>query len=115
MILDWSKGGMSIFEGWGLGWVFRRRPSALACRAARQHRSMSLVPVSNSSLAPRQANKVLRQCTTMSCTFHLGFSLGCFRLAVWIVAGFGVLRSREDTAFGLADVLVLRLGAGLAS
>ena len=48
----------------------------MACRAARQHRSMSLVPVSNSSLAPRQANKVLRQCTTMSCTFHLGFSLG---------------------------------------
>ena len=43
-----------------------------------------------------------------------GFS-DAFGFAVWTVAGFGVLRAREDTAFGLADVLVLRLGAGLAS
>ena len=38
-----------------------------------------------------------------------------FGFAVWTVAGFEVLQAREDTAFGLADVLVLRLGAGLAS
>ena len=43
-----------------------------------------------------------------------GFS-DAFGFAVWTVAGFEVLRAREDTAFGLADVLVLRLGAGLAS
>ena len=61
----------------GVGARMSRRCNPLASISHyRRIRPISLTPIANPSLNPRQANQVHHQFTPCLCAFHLGFGLG---------------------------------------
>ena len=64
----------------GVGARMSRRCNPLASIShCRRIRPISLTPIANPSLNPRQANQVHHQFTPCLCAFHLGFGLGDLR------------------------------------